>query len=119
MSSKTEKRRTGDRGERRAALWLFLHGYRILARNYTFGRNEIDIIAKKGRVTAFIEVKTRGSALTDAPRSAVSLTKQRNIISAAKHWRLEHDASDTVLRYDIAEVPLKGRINYIPNAFTE
>ena len=117
MTKKTEKRRTGDSGERRTALRLLLHGYRILERNYTYGHKEIDIIAKKGRVIAFVEVKTRKDVSTVRPQSAVGPEKQKNIIAAAKGYCQKHGVRDCTLRFDIAEVPVKGRINYIENAF--
>ncbi|MBO4384093.1 MAG: YraN family protein [Clostridia bacterium] len=119
MRKLTEKRRTGDRGERRTALYLILRGYRILERNYTVGHKEIDLIAKKGRVLAFIEVKTRNDTVNSSPASAVTVKKKRNIIAAAGSYRASHDTSEMTIRYDVSEVPVRGKINYIPNAFTE
>lgn len=119
MSNKTEKRRTGDRGERRTALSLVFHGYRILERNYTVGHREIDIIARKGDVLVFVEVKTRSDVSTVAPQAAVGREKKTNVISAAKHYCMTHDTYGLTIRYDVAEVPVKGRINYIANAFSE
>lgn len=52
----------GRRAERLAAMWLRLSGWRILARRVKTPRGEIDIVAKRGRTTAFIEVKWRSSA---------------------------------------------------------
>lgn len=115
---RTEKRKTGDRGERRTAFYLRLRGYRILERNYTFGHKEIDIIASKGRVLAFVEVKTRKDVKTVAPQAAVTEQKRYNVVQAAKGYCMEHGADGRILRFDIAEVPVKGRINYIKNAFS-
>lgn len=116
---KTENRRTGDRGEKRTALYLMLRGYRILERNYTFGHKEIDIIAQKGRTLAFVEVKTRSEGSAAAPQASVTLKKQANVISAAKGYCMINGTNGRVIRFDIAEVPVKGRINYIKNAFSE
>ncbi|MBO4563400.1 MAG: YraN family protein [Clostridia bacterium] len=117
MSNKTEKRKTGDRGERRTALYLMLRGYLILERNYTYGHKEIDIIAKRGNTIAFVEVKTRRDVSSVRPQFAVSSEKQRNIIIAAKGYCANKGISDKNIRFDIAEVPVKGKINYIKNAF--
>lgn len=119
MKKITQKKKTGNRGERRTALYLFFRGYRILERNYRAGHKEIDIIASKGKVLAFIEVKTRSDTVNASPASAVTSTKRRNIICAARAYCSLHDTSDKTIRYDISEVPVKGKINYIPNAFSE
>lgn len=114
--NRTEKRRLGDRGERRTALYLVMRGYRILERNYTFGHKEIDIIAKRGRTIAFVEVKTRTGTKV-APAASVTRAKQQNVIIASKAYCRAHDTSGCVLRYDISEVSAKGRVNYIKNAY--
>lgn len=49
----------GRWGERRAAWWLRLHGWRIIAQRVKVSRGEIDLIARRWRTTAFIEVKAR------------------------------------------------------------
>ena len=56
---KTEKRARGDRGEDAAVGYLRRRLYRILDRNYRAGGAEIDIVAKRGKTLAFVEVKTR------------------------------------------------------------
>lgn len=52
----------GRKGEERAALWLRLRGWTILARRRRTPLGEIDLVARRGRVVAFIEVKWRASA---------------------------------------------------------
>ncbi len=66
--NRAEAERQGRRGERQAALWLWLKGWRVLARRQKIGAGEIDLIARKGRTVAFIEVKWRstGAALDHA-----------------------------------------------------
>ena len=54
--------RFGAWGERRAAWWLRLHGWRIIARRVKLRSGEIDLIARRGRTTAFVEVKARRTA---------------------------------------------------------
>ena len=115
--SKTEKRRTGDRGERRTALYLRLRGWRILERNYTFGHKEVDLIAKRGKVIAFVEVKTRSANAAVSAKTAVTQAKRHNIITAAKGWCMTHDSSGCTVRFDVSEVTTNGRINYIPSAY--
>ena len=118
MTKKTQNRRTGDRGERRTALYLILRGYRIIERNYTCGHKEVDIIASRGKVLAFVEVKTRRDTSAARPQSAVTRDKMYNVITAAKGYCLTHDVQGKTIRFDISEVSVKGRINYIKDAFS-
>ncbi len=62
MSSRAEREARGRRGETLAAWFLRLKGWRILARRVKTPRGEIDLIARRGRVVAFVEVKWRASA---------------------------------------------------------
>lgn len=60
--SRIEAERFGRWGERRAAWWLRLQGWRILDQRVRLRIGEIDLIARRGRTTAFIEVKARATA---------------------------------------------------------
>lgn len=115
--SRTEKRRLGDRGERRTVLYLILRGYRILERGYTFGHKEVDIIAKRGRVLAFVEVKTRTDPRVP-PSAAVNAEKRKNVTCAALAYMRSHDCSGCVVRFDVAEVTPENGVNYIKAAFS-
>ena len=53
------KKSIGDFGEKKAAQYLRLRGYRILERNWRSGKYEIDIIAATVKDLVFVEVKTR------------------------------------------------------------
>jgi putative endonuclease len=54
--------RDGRRAEAKAALWLQLKGWRIVGRRIRTPVGEVDMIARKGRIVAFIEVKARATA---------------------------------------------------------
>ncbi len=54
-----EAERRGWRGEWTAACWLYLHGWRVLARRVKTPRGEIDLVARRGRTVLFVEVKWR------------------------------------------------------------
>ena len=107
----TPQRRIGNLGERAATKLLCRKGYKILKNNYTALGSEIDIIARKGNVTAFIEVKTRNVknlGMAEArPGSSVTPEKQRKIIKTAGYYTAHHP-SDTRLRLDVIEVYLEG-----------
>lgn len=103
----TPKRRIGNVGERAAAKMLRRKGYRILKKNYTALGAEIDIIARKKDITAFVEVKTRNVKYLGykeaRPASSVNAEKQRKIIKAASYFA-SHHPSNTRLRLDVIEV---------------
>jgi putative endonuclease len=78
-------------------------GYRLLARRYKTPLGEIDLIAKRGRLIAFVEVKARSSH-TEALES-VGRMSERRIVDAADMWLAKHpDAAGLDLRYDMIVV---------------
>lgn len=109
-------RKLGRYGERRACRYLRKNGYKILERNYKNPFGEVDIIARKGEVIAFTEVKARLSDAYGAPSEAVGRERQRRYIRAAQYY-CSDCVTDVVIRFDIIEV-YKGCINHIENAFT-
>jgi putative endonuclease len=62
VSSRAEREAQGRRGERLAAWYLRLSGWRIVAQRLKTPRGEIDLIARRGKLVAFVEVKWRKSA---------------------------------------------------------
>lgn len=108
---KTEKRARGDLGERAAVGYLRRRFYRVLDRNYRAGGAEIDIVAKRGKTLAFVEVKTRRlepgteTRLT-RPAAAVTREKQEHILRAARLWLSHRPSADLSVRFDVIEVYL-------------
>ncbi|MBZ2385898.1 YraN family protein [Anaerococcus murdochii] len=114
----TIKRQVGDFGEEITAEYLEKNGYRILDRNYSKPFGEIDIIAIKDDLIAFVEVKTRKSDAFAYAAEAVDFYKQQRIRRASQAYLMEKNMSDFLMTFDIAEVYLDTRkINYIENAF--
>lgn len=73
----------GRRGELLAVRMLEARGWRILATNYRAGRREVDVVARRGNLLAFVEVKTRSGSGFGAPQAAVTRLKQREIEAVA------------------------------------
>lgn len=114
-----DSHKLGKFGEQVAVRHLTDNGYQIIARNWTTGKREIDIIAENENNIVFIEVKTRMADYQVHPRDAVSVPKQRNIIFAAQTW-IERNITDKEARFDIITVISDGKqreIEHIENAF--
>lgn len=89
----------GRRGESLAAWWLRLKGYRILARGFRTPVGEIDLIARRGRVLALIEVKRRATLAEAA--EAIRRRQQRRVARAAEAFlKLRPDLAGLTLRFD-------------------
>jgi len=74
----------GEYGEEIATLHLIKQGYKILERNWFFGKIEVDIICKKEEgVLVVVEVKARNSDFFGGPQSCVSPGKQKTIVNVA------------------------------------
>jgi len=91
--------RTGLSAEARAAAYLMAKGYRILAKRFRTPHGEIDIVARKRSLLAFIEVKARASL--DEAAYAVTPRQQQRIIEAAQAWLVAHpEHADFDMRFD-------------------
>jgi putative endonuclease len=78
--------RRGRKGEGLAALWLRLHGWRIIGRRVKTPRGEIDLIARRGRTVAFVEVKWRATAAElDMAIDAHRLRRVASAVEAVAH----------------------------------
>jgi putative endonuclease len=92
--------RAGLSAEARATAWLMAKGYRILAKRFRSPYGEIDIVARRRNLLAFVEVKARAS-LDDAAY-AVTPRQQLRIIDAAQAWLMTHpEHADFDLRFDV------------------
>lgn len=116
MAVNGEKRALGFRGEGRAVKFLKKSGYEVLHRNFRCPFGEVDIIAQKGGVLCFIEVKTRSSDYFGAPNQAVDKKRQSRYIDSARYYFANREIDCTV-RFDIIEI-MDGKINHIESAFT-
>jgi putative endonuclease len=76
----------GPLGEGLAARHLERTGWTVLERNFRVGRKEIDLVATRGEVVAFVEVKTRSSARFGHPLASITPAKRRAIAAVAQVW---------------------------------
>ena len=107
---------TGRWGEEKAAAFLRRKGYKIIGMNYACRMGEIDIIARRRGLTAFIEVKRRRDTRYGRPAEAVNLEKQRRIAQAAALYMQENALEDARVRFDVIEI-LPDGLRHIEDAF--
>jgi len=80
--TRAEAERRGRRGENLAAWYLRLKGWRIVARRVKTARGEVDLVARRGRTVAFVEVKWRRSEAELA--MALDAWRLRRVVAAAE-----------------------------------
>ena len=96
-------------------------GFEIRDRNVAFAQGEIDIVAEKGEVLCFVEVRTRRTSVHGSPEESVSRAKQRRVVHSAMVYLAQRRLTDQrAVRFDVAAVVGSGAgatLNYIENAF--
>lgn len=111
---------TGRLGEELTAYYLERSGYEILKRNYRIKGGEIDIIAHKDDIIAFVEVKTRDVTALAAGAEAVKSRKRSLVIRASQEYSLRNP-HEYQPRFDVSEVTVNDgkiiRFRYFDNAF--
>jgi len=101
-----ERRALGAEGERLAAQYLARRGYRVVARNARAEGVELDLIALRGGVCVFVEVKTRRGSAGGGPEEAVDWRKRQRLVRGAYAWLHAHRASHLRARFDVIAVAL-------------
>jgi len=94
-----------------------VRGWRILGANVRAGRNEIDLVARRGRKLRFVEVKEKGGTGWGDPAEMVTDEKQRRVRRAAAAWLASHpELRGLDIAFDVVTV-WEGRLRRIPDAF--
>ena len=107
---------TGLSAESRAAAWLIAKGYRILAKRFRTPYGEIDLVARRRNLIAFVEVKARAS-LDDAAW-AVTPRQQQRIINAAQAWLMVHpEHAEFEMRFDAMLIAPRSLPRHLLAAF--
>ena len=108
---------TGREGEAKAADYLRKKRYDLIGANYRCRFGELDLIAKKGELVIFVEVKLRKNDRFGAAADAVTAAKREKLRKAALSWLAATDCTAPT-RFDVIEIYTEtGRINHIENAF--
>ena len=106
----------GLNAETIAAALLILKGYTIVARRYSANGGEIDLIVKRGRAVAFVEVKARENL--EVAAEAISAAKRRRIARAARAWLARNPWAVTfTLRGDAVFLAPRRLPRHVPDAY--
>jgi len=96
--------RAGLEGEDLACRHLAAQGYAILARNFRCRSGEVDVVARDGAVTVFVEVKHRRGSGHGAGHESVTFGKRRRIVRAARIFASARGLSESPLRFDVVSI---------------
>ena len=110
------KQLLGKFAENRAEKLLAAAGLRILERNYRCRQGEIDLIAEDGDSLVFVEVRSRSRQDYGSAAESITLTKQRRIIAAARHY-LATLPSLPACRFDVVTLDQGREPEWIKSAF--
>ena len=107
--------RRGRRGEGLAAFWLRLHGWRVVARRVKTSRGEIDLVMRRGRTVAFVEVKWRntGAGLD----TAIDEYLLRRVADAAEAVAHRYARPGDTIRIDVLLLAPRRWPRHIVNAW--
>lgn len=106
----------GVASERTVASFLHAGAYAVLAHRARLGRCEVDLIAARDDVVAFVEVKARRNGADGL--EAVTPAKMKRLSRAADIWLAANDAyADCSIRFDVALVGADRSIDYLENAY--
>jgi len=114
------RHRRGVEGERIAKTFLQLRGWTILEHRFRLGRWEVDLIARRRGVIAFVEVKTRSSHQLGSPVDAVTWAKKREVARVARGWVDRFGGPAWTYRFDVIGVTMTAEgplVQHVESAF--
>jgi putative endonuclease len=110
--------RIGKWGEQVAVEHLVSRGCEVVGRNVRTPYGEIDIVARQGDITLFVEVKTRTSNKMGLPEESITARKREHMIACAEHYAAEHEID----HWQIEVIAIEGKpgstpkVTYFENA---
>jgi putative endonuclease len=110
------RHKQGLAAEEEAIRFLGSRGWLVLAHRWRVGRIEIDIIARRGVLVAFIEVKARRGDSFGHPFEAVTGAKRREIVRAARAWIDRYGQPSDIYRFDCIGI-MQGKLEHLEDAF--
>ena len=99
---------------------LLARGCEVVERNVRTPYGEIDIVARQGDATIFVEVKTRTSNKMGLPEESITARKREHMVACAEHYAAEHEID----HWQIDVISIEGKpgstpkVTYFENAIT-
>jgi putative endonuclease len=111
-----ERHKRGLAGENQAIRYLQSQGWQVVAHRFRVGRIELDIVARRGPVVAFVEVKVRRGTAFGSPFEAITGAKRREMVKAARAWVDRFGQPHDIFRFDC--IALTGnKLEHLEDAF--
>jgi len=110
------RHRRGAEAESLAADVLRREGYAVIEQRFRHQRHDIDLIARRGTIVVFVEVKARSSDRFGTGAQAVTPLKQLALVRAASAWLQRHGRPGDLARFDVITVQ-DGRVSWLQSAF--
>ncbi|QJA05633.1 YraN family protein [Thermosulfurimonas marina] len=104
----TDPKAFGRLAEDLSARYLRLKGYRLRERNWRCRYGEIDLVAEKGDLLVFVEVKARKGKEKGRPEEALTPQKQEKLLTLARHYLSLYKGSAGRVRFDLLAWDLSG-----------
>lgn len=116
------KKELGKQGEQDAVRFLEGLGMEIVARNWRYGRSELDLVAKQDEILHVVEVKTRWGEEYLAVEELVRRTQVQRILEGAQAFMELHGGAATAIQIDLLVIitnPWGTSYEYIPDAIQD
>src|SRR5512140_692288 len=110
----------GEECDRITEAWLVQRGWRILDRRFRSGHRDLDLVAEREGIVAFVEVKARRGRSFGHPVEAVNWRKQREMTRSAWVWIARYGGAKQEFRFDVVGVLMDEsgtRVRHVENAF--
>ena len=111
-----ERQKRGLAGEEQAIRFLQSRGWEVVAHRFRVGRIELDVVARRGHLVAFFEVKTRRGSAFGSPFEAVTGAKRRELVKAARVWVDRFGRPTDIYRFDCIGI-VDSRLEHVADAF--
>lgn len=112
-SSKSLNKSKGNKSEELAAEKLEELGYKIIERNFSSGKKEVDIIARDGDWLVFVEVKSKVGTETGLPEEMITPLKIKNIKKVASDYLLYTESENVAVRFDVVAILYQDNLTTI------